>query len=105
MLISLLSLSRSTQEALEAAKIDAIDVFKGNVHTLSNGGTLQPKRELIKLLLDGAVTFLVRITKPGAYVLFTEHHPDEFCATLCRNGSIMPISLQQAFPSAHTHEH
>jgi cation diffusion facilitator family transporter len=105
MLISLLSISAFTQDALEAAKLDAIEVFKGTVHSLPNGGVLQPSRDLIQLLLEGAVTFLVRITKPGAYVLFTEHHPDEFSATLCRNGSIMPLSLQQAFPSAHTHEH
>jgi cation diffusion facilitator family transporter len=103
MLISLLSISGSTQDALQAAKLDAIEVFKGNVQLLSNGGILQPNRDLIQLLFEGPVTFLVRITKPGAYVLFTEHHPDEFAATLCHDGSIIPTSLQQAFPSAHTH--
>ncbi|MEX2459681.1 MAG: cation diffusion facilitator family transporter [Paenibacillaceae bacterium] len=105
MLISLLSLTASTQDALEAAKLEAIEVFKGTMHTLSSGETLQPSRDQIQLLLNGAVTFLVRITKPGSYVLFTEHHPDEFSAALRRDGSIIPISLQQAFPSAHTHKH
>jgi hypothetical protein len=67
--------------------------------------TLEPNRELIQLLLEGAVTFLVSITKPGAYVLITEHHPDEFAATLCRNGSIIPVTFQQSFLSAHLHDH
>ena len=104
MLISFLSLSASTQDALEVAKLEAIEVFKGNVQTLTSGGTIQSSRSQIQLLLDGVVTFVVRITKPGSYALFTEHHPDEFAAALRHNGSSIPIALQQAFPSSHKHE-
>lgn len=105
MLISFFSLSASTQDALELAKLDAIEVFKGTAQTLSSGGILQSSHVQTELLLDGYVAFIVRITKPGSYALFTEHHPDEFAAALRRNGSIIPISIQQAFPSAHAHEH
>jgi cation diffusion facilitator family transporter len=105
MLIALLSLPSTTQNALEAAKLDAIKVFKGTVQTLPSGGTFQPSHDQIQLLLDGAVTFVVHITKPGSYVLFTEHHPEEFSAALRHNGSIIPVSLQQDFPSAHAHAH
>jgi cation diffusion facilitator family transporter len=104
MLISFFSLSASTQDAIEVAKLDAIEVFKGKVQPLASGGILQPSRDQTQLLLDGDVTFVVRITEPGSYALFTEHHPNEFAAALSRNGSIIPVSVQQAFPSAHAHE-
>ncbi|MFC5653438.1 cation diffusion facilitator family transporter [Paenibacillus solisilvae] len=105
MLIALLPLSDSTHDALEMAKLDAIEVFKGNVQVLSSGGVLQPSHDLTQLLLDGDVDFIVRITKPGSYALFTEHHPNEFAAALFRNGPIIRVSNQQAFPSAHAHAH
>ncbi|SEC03037.1 cation diffusion facilitator family transporter [Paenibacillus sp. GP183] len=105
MLISLLPLAAPKKDAFKSAKIDVIEVFKREMQPLSIGGTFQPGRDLIQLLLDGAATFVVRINKAGSYVLFTEHHPDEFDAELRRNGTIIPISFQQAFPSAHAHAH
>lgn len=105
MLISFFPLSASTIDALELAKLAAIEVFKGTAKSLSSGGVLQSSNEKTQLLLDGDITFIVRITKPGSYALFTEHHPDEFAASMCRNDSIIPVFIHQAFPSAHTHDH
>ncbi|MCY9666418.1 cation diffusion facilitator family transporter [Paenibacillus alginolyticus] len=105
MLISFLPLSESTQDVFEVAKLDAIRVFKGTSQPLASGSILQPSYDHTQLLLDGDVTFVVRITKPGSYALFTEHHPDEFAAVLRHNGSTISVSLEEAFPSAHAHEH
>lgn len=105
MLISFSSVAAPSQEALEQAKRDAIEVFNSEKHTLTSGGAFQPGHELIQLLLEGDVTFVLRINKAGSYALFTEHHPDEFDAALRKNGAIVPILLQQAFPSAHAHAH
>ncbi|MCY9693414.1 cation diffusion facilitator family transporter [Paenibacillus alginolyticus] len=105
MLISFLPLSASTQEVFEVAKLDAIRVFKGTAQPLASGGILQPSYDQTQLLLDGDATFVVRITKPGSYALFTEHHPDEFAAVLRHNGSSISVTLEEAFPSAHGHSH
>jgi hypothetical protein len=42
MLILFFTFSASTQDALEAAKLEAVEIFKGNAQTLANGGILQP---------------------------------------------------------------
>jgi hypothetical protein len=105
MLVSFISLPSASNEAFEHAKMDASEIFGEERRiVLSGGDAIQPSVELIQLMLDGDVTFVIRINKSGFYAMFIEHHPSEFEATLRRDGKIISATLQQDFPSAHAHE-
>ncbi|WP_063776426.1 cation diffusion facilitator family transporter [Paenibacillus sp. IHB B 3415] len=104
MLISLFAVNSDSQDALEAAKREAVKIFQGPADPLASGGILQPKRKQTNLLLNGDVFFTLRIVEPGYYVLFTEHHPEEFATTVTGNEVEVIASPQQAFASAHHHD-
>ncbi len=105
MKIALAPVNESTDEALKAAVEPVVMVFSDDEHELSAGGTLQPSGQLIELNLTAdELRFDVQIDRPGAYALFTEHHPDEFQAQLFSNGTLAKPVVDREFKPDHEHD-
>ena len=70
------------------------------------GGDVAPGKQPANLQLDGrASRFKLRIERPGAYALFTEHHPDEFQARLDGPaGEIVRPVLTHEYKPDHEHD-
>ena len=105
MKLALVPVNESTDEALEAAVEPVVMVFSDDEHELSAGGTLQPGGQLIELNLTAdELRFNVQIDRPGAYALFTEHHPDEFQAQLFGSDALVKPVVEREFKPDHEHD-
>ncbi len=105
MKVALAPVNESTDEALKAAVEPVVMVFSDDEHELSAGGTLQPSGQFIELNLTAdELCFDVQIDRPGAYALFTEHHPDEFQAQLFSNGTLVKPVVDREFKPDHEHD-
>ena len=74
---------RPATEASESAMRDTVEkavlVFSGNAVALQAGAVIQPGEQLSQIDLEGdQLEYILRVPAAGSYVLFTEHHPDEF---------------------------
>jgi G3E family GTPase len=100
---------RSLAEAdLAAAREAAVLVFSDWETVLHPGVALVPGADLQRLKFPAfPATFPVKISRPGLYALFTQHHPDEFSAALRRDAADPATALAPAW--AHVfkpdHEH
>ena len=102
---ALVPVSESTDEALEGAVEPVVMVFSEDEQELSAGGALQPSGQLIALNLTAdELRFDVQIGRPGAYALFTEHHPDEFQAQLFDSGALIKPVVEREFKPDHEHD-
>ena len=102
---ALVPVSESTDEALEGAVEPVVMVFSEDEQELSAGGALQPSGQLIALNLTAdELRFDVQIGRPGAYALFTEHHPDEFQAQLFGSGALIKPVVEREFKPDHEHD-
>jgi hypothetical protein len=92
-------------EDAEKFLMQAVLVFSDEEHPILAGGTLQPGERLYQLALkpSGQTRFHLHIPQAGRYVLFTEHHPDEFSAAL--HGPQGPLSAGQTREYKPDHEH
>ena len=81
----------------------AVLLFSSDETVAGNGGTLRPET-LYRLELGEAETPLtIHIEHAGSYALFTEHHPDEFGASLRGStGALTALSPREYKPD---HEH
>ena len=105
MKVALVPVNASTDEALEAAVEPVVMVFSDDEHELSAGDTLQPSGQLIELNLTAdELRFDAQIDRPGAYALFTEHHPDEFQAQLFGSGALVKPVVEREFKPDHEHD-
>jgi len=105
MKVALVPVNESTDEALKDAVEPVVMVFSDDAHELSAGGTLQPSGQLIALNLTAdELRFDVQIDHPGAYALFTEHHPDEFQAQLFGNSTLVKPVVEREFKPDHEHD-
>ena len=105
MKVALVPVNTSTDAALEDAVEPVVMVFSDDEHGLSAGGTLRPSGQLIALNLTAdELRFDVQIDRPGAYALFTEHHPDEFQAQLFGSGALVKPIVEREFKPDHEHD-
>ena len=97
---------RGDRRGRDAATMDAVLAFSDEASDVAPGGELAPGKQLANLRLDGPVTrFELRIERPGAYALFTEHHPDEFHAWLeGPSGEIVTPMLTHEYKPDHEHD-
>ncbi|MDX2033782.1 MAG: GTP-binding protein [Blastocatellia bacterium] len=103
--IVLMPLRDASPEALEIVKMDAVLAFSDDEFDLDCGEYLTPGKQLWQLKLGGrAARFPVRIAKPGAYALFTEHKPIEFQAALRSAGEALSPTLQHEYKPDHEHD-
>ena len=74
---------RSASVASEAAMRDTVEkavlVFSDDEVALQTGAVIEPGEQLSQIDLEGdELVYTLRVPVAGSYVLFTEHHPDEF---------------------------
>jgi G3E family GTPase len=100
----LLPVASASPAALKDAVMDAVLAFSAEPQTVSVGGTLPAGKHLNRLRLrKDESRFAVSIARPGAYAVFTQHHPDEFKATLQNHaGNLTPLHMHEFKPD---HEH
>jgi G3E family GTPase len=101
----LLPVEAASLGALEAVQDPTVLAFSAEENGLETGGTLAPDGRLYRLDLGPREEwFRVKIGRPGNYVLFTEHRPEEFEAELRGpDGPLAPI-LQHEYKPDHEHD-
>lgn len=103
--VVLLPLENASAEALEDVKMDAVLTFSDDEYDLDPGEYFAPGKQLWQLKLGGRdVRFVIRITTPGAYALFTEHKPIEFQAELREGDLTLTPALQHEYKPDHEHD-
>ena len=99
-----LSESEPIEAELERAVEAAVLAFSDNEEVLDTGGTIRPDGTRFRLnLWDVTLRFTFEAPTDGRYVLFTEHHPDEFSARLVDGDT--PVSLDHEREYKPDHEH
>ena len=103
---ALLPLSNNGMPAKEATLMDAVLTFSEDEQAVQAGEALRlGKGQHNQLVLNGKgeTVFNFVIQRPGCYMLFTEHHPDEFDAHLCGTDAVLaPLETREYKPD---HEH
>ena len=74
---------RSAAEATESGMRDTVEnavlVFSDDEVELQTGAVIEPGEQLSQISLEGDhLEYILRVPSAGSFVLFTEHHPDEF---------------------------
>jgi G3E family GTPase len=106
MAVAFLPLAEATPEARDAATMDAVLAFSDEAYDVPPGAMVIPGKQPANLRLDGQVTrFDFRVEQPGAYALFTEHHPEEFNARLeGPAGETVAPALPHEYKPDHEHD-
>jgi G3E family GTPase len=106
MAVALLPLAEATPEARDAATMVAVLAFSDVASEVRPHGVVLPGKQAANLRLDGPVTrFEFRVGRPGAYALFTEHHPEEFNARLeSPSGEVVTPILPHEYKPDHEHD-
>ena len=103
---ALLPLADSGLAAKEATLMGAVLTFSEDGQVVQAGETLhlgKGRHNQLELNRKGETVFNVGIQQPGYYMLFTEHHPDEFDAHLCGTDAVLaPLETREYKPD---HEH
>jgi len=102
--VALLPLADDGDAVLATAQEAAVLIFSGDERVVAGGCQIEPGEQLQQLDLAAApASFTLPIASAGTYALFTEHHPDEFGATLQRDGQLVaPVAAREYKPD---HEH
>ena len=73
------SASAATESAMRDTVEGAVLVFSDDEVALQSGAVIEPGEQLSQINLEGdELGYILRVPTAGDYVLFTEHHPDEF---------------------------
>jgi len=105
MSMALLSLPDASPESVEAVLDNVAVLFSSDEKTVAPGDVLVPSAVChYQLILpsDGA-QYPIEIKRAGTYILFTQHHPDEFEAVLEQEGT--PVSFLHTREYRPDHEH
>jgi len=101
---------RSVLEASEAAMRDVVEdaviAFSDEALELQSGAVIEPGDQLSQIDLKGdKLSYVLRVRDGGAYVLFTEHHPDEFEAFVQdEQGNRVEALLTREYKPDHEHD-
>lgn len=106
MKVSLRQVSRASKDELERSIEPTVRIFSEEKETLYTGDTLKPKAKLCYLDLQSDQSrFFIEIPLKGSYILFSEHMPEEFNATLKNeSGEIIQPVISQEFNPGHEHD-
>ena len=103
---ALLPLVNTGLAAKEATLMDAVLTFSDEELAIEAGGMMRlgnGQHNQLVLNKSGETVFSFTIQEPGYYMMFTEHHPDEFDAHLCGAESVLdPLETREYKPD---HEH
>ena len=101
---------RHANEASESGMRDTIEkavlVFSTDEVALQSGSVIEPGEGLSQINLEGVeLDYILRVPETGFYVLFTEHHPDEFEAFLCdAEGNHVKGLFTREYKPDHEHD-
>ena len=101
---------RSVSEASEAAMRDVVEkaviAFSDEEVELQSGAVIEPGDQLSQIdLKEDELAYVLCSPAAGAYVLFTEHHPDEFEAFVQdAQGNRVEASLIREYKPDHEHD-
>ncbi len=101
---------RAAADASESAMRDTVEkavrVFSDSEVALGPGAAIAPGDQLSHLSLEGEqIDYILRVPSAGPYVLFTEHHPDEFEAFLSdARGNRIDSLLVREYKPDHEHD-
>lgn len=104
---ALLPLANMGLAAQEATLMDAVLTFSEDEQALAGGDTMRlGKGQHNQLVLkeNGETVFQFTIQQPGYYMLFTEHHPDEFAARLSAADSALAPLEEREYKPDHEHD-
>ncbi len=104
---ALLPLANKGLAAQEATLMDAVLTFSEDEQTVEGGETIRlGKGQHNQLVLNesGETVFNIAIQEPGYYMLFTEHHPDEFDARLCGAETALDPTETREYKPDHEHD-
>ncbi len=103
--VALLPVPATDSAALESAVMDAVLAFSDDAHPVPAAGAVRPGKKLHRLQLGkGPSRFRIAIDQPGAYALFTEHHPDEFKAALHNHARPLAALHSREYKPDHEHD-
>jgi len=101
---------RSVSEASEAAMRDVVEkaviAFSDEEVELQSGAVIEPGDQLSQIdLREDELAYVLSVRDAGSYVLFTEHHPDEFKAFVQdAQGNRIEASLTREYKPDHEHD-
>ena len=100
------SASATSESAMRDTVEKAVLVFSDDARALCAGDVIEPGEQLSQIDLEGSeLVYLLRVPSAGAYVLFTEHHPDEFGAFLTDpRGNRVEALFTREYKPDHEHD-
>ena len=104
---ALLPLANMGLAAQEATLMDAVLTFSEDEQARAAGESMRlGKGQHNQLVLNenGETVFNFTIQEPGYYMLFTEHHPDEFDAHLCGTEVVLEPIADREYKPDHEHD-
>ncbi len=104
---ALLPLANMGLAAQEATLMDAVLTFSDEEQAIEAGETMRHgKGQHNQLVLNesGETVFNFTIQEPGYYMLFTEHHPEEFDASLRGAESVLEPLADREYKPDHEHD-
>ena len=106
MKVFLRQVSQANQDELKQSIEPTVRIFSEEKQTLRTGDTLQPNGKLFYLDLQSEESkFTIQTPLKGSYILFSEHMPEEFNATIKNeNGEIIQPEITQTFNPDHEHD-
>lgn len=95
-----------TDSAMRETVEKAVLAFSDDEVALQTGAVIAPGEQLSQIDLEGDdLVYLLRVPVPGAYVLFTEHHPDEFEAYVTDpQGNRIDALFTREYKPDHEHD-
>jgi G3E family GTPase len=105
MSVVILPIGGSNRKALESVEMDAVLLFSEPEQAVASGGKLVPGSTQYLLGLNGeAAEFEIEITNGGQFAIFTEHHPNEFQASLHSRSCVVATTLEHEYKPDHEHD-
>jgi G3E family GTPase len=93
-------------DALAAAQEKVTVYFSADTHAVHPAHGFEPSFTPTSLQLEraGEKRFLLHIGEPGAYALFTQHHPDEFRMRITQEGTELRAVNEHHYNPEHEHD-
>ena len=100
------SVSEASEAAMRDVVEDAVIAFSDEAVELQSGAVIESGDQLSQIDLEGdELSYVLRVRDGGPYVLFTEHHPDEFEAFVQDGqGNRVEALLTRKYKPDHEHD-
>lgn len=104
--LNFLTASEASESGMRETVEQAVLIFSSDESSLQNGSVIEPGKQLSQINLEGGdLAYTLRVPTEGSYVLFTEHHPDEFEAFLTdAEGNRVDADLTREYKPDHEHD-